>query len=106
MTDSDVVALAERVRDGELRLYELEDHAEPDVAAAARRHLLAEETDTDLSAVGDYTFDAADAESNIENMVGAAQVPMGVLGPLPVDGGAAEGDRHLPLATSEGALLA
>ncbi len=106
MTDSDVVALAERVRDGELRLYELEDHAEPDVAAAARRHLLAEETDTDLSAVGDYTFDAADAESDIENMVGAAQVPMGVVGPLPVDGGAAEGDHHLPLATSEGALLA
>jgi len=39
-------------------------------------------------------------------MIGAAQVPMGVVGPLPIDGGAAEGDHHLPLATTEGALIA
>ncbi|MFC7026390.1 hydroxymethylglutaryl-CoA reductase (NADPH) [Halomicroarcula sp. GCM10025324] len=106
MTDSDAVALAERVREGDLRLYELEDHADAETAAAARRHLLAEETGADLSTVGEYAFDAADAEPNIENMVGAAQIPMGVVGPLPVDGGAASGDHHLPLATTEGALVA
>jgi hydroxymethylglutaryl-CoA reductase (NADPH) len=98
--------LAARVREGELRLYELEEHTDAETAAAARRHLLAEETGVDLDSVGDYTFDAADAEPNIENMVGAAQVPMGVVGPLPVDGGAAEGEHYLPLATTEGALVA
>jgi len=103
---TDPADLAERVRSGDLRLYELEDHADAGTAAAARRHLLETETDADLDAVGSYAFDAADAEPNIENMLGAAQVPMGVAGPVPVDGGAAEGAYYLPLATTEGALVA
>ena len=104
MTDAET--LARKVRDGDLRLYELEDHADAETAAAARRRLLREETGADLPTVGDYAFDAADAEPNIENMVGAAQIPMGVVGPLPIDGGAADGEHYLPLATTEGALLA
>ena len=103
---TDPAELADRVREGDLRLYELEEHADAETAAAARRRLLAAETGVDLDAVGDYTFDAADAEANVENMIGAAQVPMGVVGPLPVDGGAAEGEHYLPLATTEGALVA
>ncbi|MFC6834921.1 hydroxymethylglutaryl-CoA reductase (NADPH) [Halomarina ordinaria] len=98
--------LAARVREGDLRLHELEAHADADTAAAARRHLLETETGADLSTVGDYSFDAADADSAIENMVGAAQIPMGVVGPVRLDGGAATGERYLPLATTEGALLA
>jgi len=104
MTDAE--DLAERVRDGELRLYELEDHADADVAAAARRHLLADEVGVDLDAVGDFTFPASDAGANVENMVGATQVPLGVAGPVPIDGGAADGEYHLPMATTEGALVA
>jgi hydroxymethylglutaryl-CoA reductase (NADPH) len=103
---ADPAALAERVREGELRLYELEDHADAATAAAARRQLLAAETAADLDTVGAYAFDAADAEANIENMIGAAQIPMGVVGPVPVDGEAADGDEYLPLATTEGALVA
>jgi hydroxymethylglutaryl-CoA reductase (NADPH) len=98
--------LAERVRAGDLRLYELEDHADAATAAAARRRLLAAEVGADLETVGAFAFDAETAESNIENMIGAAQVPMGVVGPLPVDGSAADGEYYLPLATTEGALLA
>jgi len=103
---TDPADLAARVREGELRLYELDDRADPETAAAARRHLVASETDADLEAVGDYTFAAADAEANVENLVGAAQVPMGVAGPVPVDGSAADGEYYLPLATTEGALVA
>jgi hydroxymethylglutaryl-CoA reductase (NADPH) len=102
----DTDSLVEAVEGGEIRLHELEQHAEPDEAAAARRRLLAAESGTDLETVGEYAFDAADAASNIENMIGAAQVPMGVVGPIAVDGSAADGDRYLPLATTEGALVA
>ncbi len=102
----DTAALVAAVRDGELRLHELEDRADADAAAEARRRLLAEETGADLETVGAYAFDAADAESNIENAVGAAQVPMGVVGPVAIDGGAVDGERYLPLATTEGALVA
>ncbi|MDR9380686.1 MAG: hydroxymethylglutaryl-CoA reductase (NADPH) [Natronomonas sp.] len=102
----DVDALVAAVRDGDVRLHELEQHADADDAAAARRRLLAEETGAELETVGAYAFDAAVAEPNIENMFGAAQVPMGIVGPIAVDGGAVDGPAHLPLATTEGALLA
>mgnify|MGYP000633953033 FL=1 len=103
---TDAATLAARVRDGDLRLYELEDHADAATAAAARRRLLASEVGIDLDTVGDYSFDAALADANIENMVGAAQIPLGIAGPLPVDGEATSDDFYLPLATTEGALVA
>ena len=98
--------LAERVREGDLRLHELEDHADPATAAATRRRLVADETGTDLDSVGESYLAAADAESNIENLVGTVEVPMGVAGPVPVAGGEREDDYYLPLATTEGALVA
>jgi hydroxymethylglutaryl-CoA reductase (NADPH) len=104
MTDAD--DLIDRLDAGELRLYELEAHADPDAAAEARRRYVERETGADLSAVGDYAFPAAAADPNVENLVGAAQVPMGVAGPVAVSGGAADGEHYLPLATTEGALVA
>jgi len=98
--------LTQRVRAGELRLYELEEHADADTAAAARRRVVAAETGADLGPIGAYAFDAADAQSNVENLLGAAQIPLGVAGPAVVAGGAADGEYYLPLATTEGALVA
>jgi hydroxymethylglutaryl-CoA reductase (NADPH) len=105
MTD-DADALVERVRAGDLRLHELEDHADAATAATARRRLIAGETGTDLDAVGDYAFPADRADANVENMVGAAQIPMGVAGPVTVHGARGDEERYLPLATTEGALVA
>ncbi|WP_049926357.1 hydroxymethylglutaryl-CoA reductase (NADPH) [Halopiger goleimassiliensis] len=104
MTDPE--SLADRVQTGDLRIHELEEHADAETAATARRLLLERETETELEAIGDYTFPAEAADPNIENMIGAAQVPMGVVGPVAVNGGAADGEHYLPLATTEGALLA
>ncbi|MFB6075268.1 MAG: hydroxymethylglutaryl-CoA reductase (NADPH) [Haloarculaceae archaeon] len=104
--ETDPAALAERVRAGDLRLYELEEHADADTAAAARRRFVEDETGADLSTVGEYAFPAAAAAANIENMTGAVQVPLGIAGPLSVDGGAADGAFYLPLATTEGAFVA
>ncbi|MFC6719327.1 hydroxymethylglutaryl-CoA reductase (NADPH) [Natrialbaceae archaeon GCM10025810] len=106
MTDADPETLAERVREGELRFHELEERADHDTAAAARRLVVEAETGADLETIGDYAFPAEAAEPNVENMIGAAQIPMGVAGPVTVDGGAADGEYYLPLATTEGALLA
>jgi len=98
--------LAERVRDGDLRIHELEDHADADVAASARRLLVEERSGAGLDAVGSYAFDADAADSNVENMIGAIQIPLGVAGPVTVRGAAAEREVFLPLATTEGALVA
>jgi len=105
MTD-DSDTLVRRVRDGELRLHELEDHADADTATEARRRIVEADAGVDLGAVGAYGFPADRADANIENMIGAAQIPMGVAGPVTVHGGAMAGERYLPMATTEGALLA
>lgn len=43
---------------------------------------------------------------NIENLIGFARVPIGLAGPLRVRGLHARGDYHVPLATTEAALVA
>ena len=43
---------------------------------------------------------------NIENFIGAARVPIGLIGPLRVNGLHANGDYYVPLATTEAALIA
>ena len=43
---------------------------------------------------------------NIENFIGTVKVPVGLAGPLRVNGSYAQGDYYLPLATTEAALVA
>lgn len=45
-------------------------------------------------------------DGNIENFIGTAKLPIGIAGPLRVNGLYAQGDYPLPLATSEAALVA
>lgn len=53
-----------------------------------------------------YSFDPADMSGNIENLFGVAQVPIGLAGPLRVNGEHAKGDFYVPMATVEGTMLA
>lgn len=45
-------------------------------------------------------------QANIESMVGTVKMPVGVIGPLRVNGLNAQGDYLVPLATTEAALVA
>lgn len=45
-------------------------------------------------------------EGNIENFIGLTQIPMGIIGPLRINGLYANGDFYVPLSTTEGALVA
>lgn len=74
--------------------------------AATRRAFVLEHTGSNLSHVAQYSFDPAVLPGNIENFIGVAQVPMGVAGPLRIHGEHAQGDFYVPLATSEGTLVA
>ncbi|SHJ39523.1 3-hydroxy-3-methylglutaryl-coenzyme A reductase [Rubritalea squalenifaciens DSM 18772] len=45
-------------------------------------------------------------QGNIENCIGSTKIPLGIAGPLRVNGLFAQGDYPIPLATSEAALVA
>ncbi|GMV46909.1 MAG: hydroxymethylglutaryl-CoA reductase [Pseudomonadota bacterium] len=74
--------------------------------AKARRDVVAAETGAALTHVGSYSFDPAVLPGNIENFVGVAQVPIGLAGPMLVHGEHAQGDFYVPMATTEGTLVA
>ena len=72
-------------------------------SVAARRRAIANELSLDLPHIGSFTLDELIASTrNCENMIGAAQVPMGVAGPLQIG----KEQYYIPLATTEGALVA
>ena len=74
--------------------------------AEARRRFVQERTGSALEHVGSFSFDPGVLPGNIENFMGVAQVPIGLAGPLRIDGEHAKGDFFVPLATSEGTLVA
>ena len=53
-----------------------------------------------------YSFDPHLTKGNCEHFVGVAQVPMGIAGPIRINGEHAKGDFLIPLATAEGTLVA
>jgi hydroxymethylglutaryl-CoA reductase (NADPH) len=72
----------------------------------ARRDWVEARTGAALHHVGAYSFDPAATHGNIENFTGVAQVPIGFAGPLLIDGEHAQGEFVVPLATTEGTLVA
>lgn len=76
------------------------------VMAAARREVVTEETNAALTHTGQFSFDPAVLPGNIESFAGVAQIPMGFAGPLWVNGEQAQGEFYVPMATTEGTLLA
>ena len=75
-------------------------------AAAERMEFVREATGACPDHLGRYSIDPDALAGNIENFVGAAQVPIGLAGPLLVDGEHARGEFYVPMATTEGTLVA
>ena len=75
-------------------------------AAAARRAFAREQTGVELEHVANYSFDPKLVGGNIEHFTGVAQVPLGLAGPLLVNGEHAQGEFYVPMATAEGTLVA
>lgn len=74
---------------------------------ARRWRLLAASPESYEALVDPQTLDQmALYKHNIENFIGTVKVPVGLAGPLRVNGLFAQGDYYLPLATTEAALVA
>ncbi|KUO81491.1 MAG: 3-hydroxy-3-methylglutaryl-CoA reductase [Vulcanisaeta sp. OSP_8] len=97
-----------KIERGELKLHELDKVLnDSNKATGIRRAYIEKVTGVKLDNVGRTVIDFnAVVGRNIENTIGAAQVPVGIAGPLRVIGDYANGTYYIPLATSEGALVA
>ena len=73
---------------------------------ARRQRFLEEKSGASLDHTRNYSFDPASMEGNCEHLFGVAQVPIGVAGPLLVNGEHAQGEFYVPMATIEGTLIA
>jgi hydroxymethylglutaryl-CoA reductase (NADPH) len=81
--------------------YTLESHQE-------RKQIIEKAVNSDLSELTKHSdeTDFEQLKGSIENFIGFTQVPTGIVGPVRVNGSQANGDFLVPLATTEGALVA
>lgn len=104
----DKTEIINKLLNGELKLYQIENLTDSiDEAIDIRREFIEKYTNTNLENMSNYTLDMDNVfKKNIENPIGAVQIPVGVAGPLLINGNEANGEFYVPLATSEGALVA
>ena len=74
-------------------------------ALAERRRWVEQAAGVNLPMIGQGKIPAASMRGNVENAIGAVQMPLGIAGPLLVRGEHAQGVFYVPLATTEGALV-
>ncbi len=117
--------IKKRLDSGELKLHELESFIFTNVygsdpkrvreacrdAAGIRCEFIEERTGVKLPTVKTHHVDNASFAHEavlpgIEMKIGAALIPMGVVGPVAIHGEYASGDYYIPLATNEAALIA
>jgi hydroxymethylglutaryl-CoA reductase (NADPH) len=97
--------IVQKLVKGELKLHQIDLPAAR--AVELRATAIEKLTGASLDELRNYTIDPEPvSQRNIENMIGVVQVPVGIAGPLRVNGEYAVGDFYVPLATTEGALVA
>ena len=77
-----------------------------DEIAKVRRDFIQEKTGANLQHTGQYSISPDVLPGNIENFIGIVQMPVGVAGPVQINGESAQGSFYVPLATTEGTLVA
>jgi hydroxymethylglutaryl-CoA reductase (NADPH) len=101
---------AELVRElaaGEIGFHQIPRELPAAEAAEIRRLALEESTGVSLEHIARFSLDADRAATrHCENLIGAAQIPMGIVGPVRIRGEHIDDEVAVPLATTEGALLA
>ncbi|GAB2852252.1 hydroxymethylglutaryl-CoA reductase [Hymenobacter ruber] len=83
---------------------EEDDYSE--AAIAARQRFAEQFSEKEFKHLKHYSFDAHQLQGNCEHFMGVAQIPVGLAGPLTVNGEHAQGDFLIPMATTEGTLVA
>lgn len=97
----------EKLMNGSIKLYKLEELLDKATAISLRRKYFEKKLGIDLSSTSSFPFNPDKVYGrNCENVIGSASLPVGVAGPIKVFGKDANGEYIIPIATTEGALVA
>lgn len=99
----DAIAEIERL---EVRIPRGEDDDYSESAIKTRQEFVEDFTKAKLNHIKNYSFDPHILSGNIEHFTGVAQIPIGFAGPIQVNGEFANGEYLVPMATTEGTLVA
>ncbi len=75
-------------------------------AIKTRQQFIKDFTGMEPKHITNFSFDPHTVQGNCEHFVGVAQIPLGVAGPIVINGEYANGEFLVPMATSEGTLVA
>jgi len=89
-----------------IRIPRSSDNDYSDEIIGLRQQFLEEKSGTKLNHTKHFSFEPESMAGNCEHLFGVAQVPIGVAGPLLVNGEHAQGEFYVPMATIEGTLIA
>ncbi len=95
--------LEEKKINNRIPKFGTEDYATENVIK--RRQWLEQKTSKKLTHIAGEPVNSQAFKGNIENLIGVAQIPIGVAGPLLINGEHASGEYYIPMATTEGAII-
>ena len=71
-----------------------------------RREFVENKSNVEFEHLNQYSCQPEETQGNIENFIGTCQIPIGMAGPLLIDGEHANDKFFIPLCTTEGSLVA
>ncbi|MDR3290855.1 MAG: hydroxymethylglutaryl-CoA reductase (NADPH) [Methanobrevibacter sp.] len=96
-----------KLENGEIKMYQLDELFSSSDATDIRREYMEKISKINLENISKYALNMDKAsQKNIENPIGTVQIPVGIAGPLKINGKHTEEEFYIPIATSEGALVA
>lgn len=100
--------IMEKLDSGDIRIFEIEKYTDTaNQATDIRRKYIEKKTNVELTHISKYSIDMTEtAKKNIENPIGTIQIPVGVAGPIIIHNDEETIETYVPMATTEGALLA
>lgn len=100
--------IMEKLDSGDIRIFEIEKYTDTaNQATDIRRKYIEKKTNVELTHISKYSIDMTEtAKKNIENPIGTIQIPVGIAGPIIIHNDEETIETYVPMATTEGALLA
>ncbi|MBP9759499.1 hydroxymethylglutaryl-CoA reductase [Candidatus Dojkabacteria bacterium] len=103
----DITDIISKLNNHEIKFHELEEIVGVEAAPEVRRAYLKSHLGKEFKSISNFEFDLEEIHNkNCENVIGGISVPLGIAGPLRVNGENSNGEFFIPIATTEGALIA